>query len=90
MFQPLSTADFAALGDGSAVFHHGHASLMVQAVSSPHGGFEARFVMRGRSGVHSLLCAATDLARLNAHWAAFATHPKNAPQDAVPNTSVPA
>lgn len=31
------------------------------------------YVMEGPSGVHTLLRAATDLERLNAHWVTFAS-----------------
>lgn len=43
-----------------------------------------RFEMTGPSGTHSLDAAATDVARLDAHWQAFATHPLNAPDDPAP------
>lgn len=38
---------------------------------------DARFLMEGPSGKHSLLVAATDLNRLNAHWVQFANHSLN-------------
>lgn len=42
------------------------------------GETEGRFVMRGPSGVHTLLIDATDAARLNAHWQVFASDSRNA------------
>ena len=38
---------------------------------------ERRFVMEGPSGTHSLLVAATDLDRLNAHWTVFCDDERN-------------
>lgn len=55
----------------------GGASLEVCMVTGPCGDTERRFVMKGRSGVHSLLVEATDLDRLNAHWTVFASAPEN-------------
>ena len=40
-------------------------------------GQDARFMMEGPSGKHSLLIEATDLDRLNAHWVPFANHELN-------------
>ncbi len=38
---------------------------------------DARFVMEGPSGKHTLLVEATDVVRLNAHWVNFANHTLN-------------
>jgi hypothetical protein len=51
------------------------ASLTVRHL--PISSTERHFVMEGPSGTHTLLCAATDLERLNAHWSVFATHSAN-------------
>ena len=69
-----------------ATIKSGKASLKVEWVSLPGiaglgaGAMpkEARFVMRGPSGVHSLLVEATDAQRLNAHWTIFAADERNA------------
>jgi hypothetical protein len=65
--------EFAGLLSGRlARVHVGRASVEVEGK-----GEERRFVMRGPSGVHSLLVDATDMDRLNAHWVAFASHDAN-------------
>lgn len=38
-----------------------------------HSG-DRLFVMRGPTGTHTLFAGATDLDRLNAHWAVFGTN----------------
>ena len=53
------------------------ARLTCEAVRGVCGDVERRFYMRGPSGTHSLLCLATDLDRLNAHWTIFATDGRN-------------
>jgi len=60
-----------------ARINFGGASLEVCRITSPCGDIERRFVMKGPSGVHSLLVEATDLKRLNAHWTVFASAPEN-------------
>lgn len=62
--QPAITETrFAFLLSGdNATTTHGKASLTVNG---------DRFVMSGPSGVHSLLVAATDRERLDAHWKGF-------------------
>ena len=81
----LTLTDLAALCARGATIHFDRASVRVAWVALPGvGGLgsgampkERRFVMEGPSGVHSLLVAATDLDRLNAHWVTFATDARN-------------
>jgi hypothetical protein len=75
----LTLTDFAALLARGSRIHFDHASIEVKRVPvvGAQGETERRFVMEGRSGVHSLLVDATDLDRLNAHWTTFATHELN-------------
>jgi hypothetical protein len=40
-------------------------------------GQDARFLMKGPSGEHTLLVEATNLHRLNSHWVVFANHSLN-------------
>jgi hypothetical protein len=65
--------DWALLQSGyfSSV-HCGHATLRIAGK-----GEDARFVMDGPSGKHSLLVSETDVDRLNAHWQGFASHHLN-------------
>ena len=69
----LNFTEFAGLQTGRiARIHCGRASIEVAG-----RGQDARFVMEGPSGVHTLLVDATDFERLNAHWTAFASHELN-------------
>jgi len=82
----LTRDDEANLLARRATVHYRRASIRVEWVSLPgsHGlgagamPKERRFVMRGPSGVHSLLVNATDLDRLNAHWTTFCADTRNA------------
>jgi hypothetical protein len=82
----LTFDQFTGLQTGRlARVHVGRASIEVEwvpmkAIAGLSEGAmpkERRFVMRGPSGVHSLLVDATDMDRLNAHWVAFASHDAN-------------
>lgn len=82
----LTDADFAQLLNGRiARFCFERASVRVAWVPLPGGAGlgegampkERRFVMEGPSGTHSLLVAATDLDRLNAHWTVFCDDERN-------------
>ena len=74
----LTYVQFARIQNGRvARVCFGGASLEVCRVTSPCGDIERRFVMKGPSGVHSLLVESTDLNRLNAHWTVFASSPEN-------------
>lgn len=55
-----------------ARIYQGHAALECAKI-----GEERKFIMRGQTGTHTLLCDATDLDRLNAHWVVFAGHDMN-------------
>lgn len=55
-----------------STIHSGRVSLSVTGKEQ-----EKRFVMKGPSGIHSLLVEATDLDRLNAHWLPFLKHGLN-------------
>lgn len=76
----LTLTNHADLLARAATVHYARASIRVQRVPNfgAPGSYESRFVMEGPSGSHSLLVAATDLERLNAHWTVFATDPRNA------------
>lgn len=68
----------SALIKAGIVIEHGRATLAAEWLSDrTTGATEGRFVMRGPSGVHSLLIDATDAARLNAHWQVFASDHRN-------------
>lgn len=60
----------------NAITRWGQAVLSSSPASD---GDERRFVLTGPSGRHSLLVAATDAARLDAHWRGFCASPSNAP-----------
>lgn len=82
--EPLTQDDYDRLTSGrNVIVRHKAASLMVRwaPVFRPHhlgdADHEARFVMEGPSGKHSLMVEATPLSRLNAHWLGFASHPAN-------------
>ena len=69
----LNFVQFAGLQNGRvARIHCGRATVEVAG-----RGQDARFVMEGPSGKHTLLVDATDFERLNAHWVAFASHELN-------------
>ena len=81
----LTIRDQSDLEARGARIHEGCASLEVRWVSMAGiGGLgsgampkERKFVMEGPSGVHTLLVDATDLNRLNAHWAGFCADARN-------------
>jgi hypothetical protein len=70
----IKSSEFGGLICGRiATYRQGAACIEI------HGkGDDKRFVMEGPSGKHSLLVSATDLDRLNAHWANFAADSRNA------------
>lgn len=73
MKNSITFEEFAGLQTGRiARIYQGHAALECAGK-----GDERMFVMRGMTGIHTLLCIATDLDRLNAHWANFAGHAMN-------------
>lgn len=74
----LTHHDLAALIKGGIQIEAGNARLGCEWHMTQAGNVEGRYVMTGPSGRHSLMIAATDLARLNAHWAGFAADPRNA------------
>lgn len=68
----------SALIKGGLLIEAGKATLCAEFKADRFTGeTEGRFVMRGPSGVHTLLIEATDAQRLNAHWQAFAAHALN-------------
>lgn len=68
-----------ALIKAGTIIESGKAQLAAEwTADRVTGQTEGRFVMRGPSGVHSLLIDATDTERLNAHWQGFAADPRNA------------
>ncbi len=75
----LTEDDFAALTSGRvAAVTHDAATLRCHDYDALDPRYpEARFIMEGPSGRHTLLRVATDLDRLNAHWTTFAAHPLN-------------
>lgn len=71
MAAPLAITEGAIAflrGDPSARRTHGTAELRVEG---------DLYTMRGPSGTHTLLIVATDLDRLNAHWAGFCADARN-------------
>lgn len=73
----LTEKDFADLVADRVRIAVGRAELRVANMAFGSAEREPRFLMEGPSGRHSLLVAATDRARLQAHWATFAAHPSN-------------
>lgn len=63
------------LSSAHACVGWGHAVLTASPASD---GDDRRFILSGRSGRHTLLVAATDAARLDAHWQVFCQHDLNA------------
>lgn len=74
----LNHHDIAGLIKGGIQIEAGSARLGCEWHQEPGGHVEGRYVMTGPSGRHSLMIAATDVDRLNAHWRVFASHPANA------------
>ena len=64
----LTLTDEASLIARGSIIYQGRARICVK---------QGQFVMDGPSGSHTLKIDATDLARLNAHWGVFASHPAN-------------
>lgn len=78
MAQVITHIERSAIIKGGAVIEAGKAKLAAEWITERETGHtEGRFVMRGPSGVHTLLIDATDAARLNAHWQNFAAHALN-------------
>jgi hypothetical protein len=68
----------SALIKSGIVIEHGLATIAAEWLTDRFtGATEGRFVMRGPSGVHSLLIDATDAARLDAHWQVFCSDHRN-------------
>lgn len=70
----LTHTEYEFLRAGRIVTVHGNRATLTLSGK----GQDARFVMEGPSGKHTLLVDATDLNRLNAHWVNFANHTLNA------------
>lgn len=68
----LTHNEWAAMHARAARIHFERASVEIKG-----RGVDARYVMEGPSGTHSLLCTATSLDRLNAHWTNFCLDPRN-------------
>lgn len=78
MTEAITHIDRSAIIKGGLVIEAGKAKLFAEfKMDRFTGETEGRFVMRGPSGVHTLLIDATDAQRLNAHWQNFAAHPLN-------------
>lgn len=61
-----------------AMIEHGKSRLFAEWTWDKRScSTEGRFVMKGPSGLHSLLIIATDAERLDAHWRNFTAHPLN-------------
>ena len=74
----LTHFDRGALIKRGAIIESGKARLAAEWTrNSATGETDGRFVMRGPSGVHTLMIHATDTQRLNAHWQVFASHSAN-------------